>query len=151
MKTINEFIHSMYKNTIYDYYTPIITDFILTKENEVIAKGKAEIQKYSDEIDLSVEDFNANSFKMISDNIEGNTVIINHEQIPRIFSCDLVNFPLDNRVDSLRDKEITIKLPKVKVNSNFNVTMSINHMDINCSISALYNYETGEFAEIICL
>ena len=149
--TINELIHSMYKDIIYTYDVPIITDFILTKENEVIAKGKAEIQKYSDEIDLSVEDFNANSFKMISDNIKGNTFIINHEQIPRIFSCDLINFPPCNRVDNLQDKDITIQIHKVRVNSNFSIGMVYDNTKTNCSVVPLYDCEKEELAKIICL
>ena len=130
---ISELIRSIYTDqSCCDY---IVTDFVLTKENEVVAQGKAKIKKYSNTIDLLVDSFTINSMKIASNNIGRNTVIIDKDEFPQYFSCELINFPLDNRIDCLKNKEIIVKIPKVKISGELVINMG--DMDFTFSILPL--------------
>lgn len=140
---VNKTIYSMYVNKDNE---PITTDFILTNENGVMVQGKAEIKKHSDMIDLTIE---TAAMKITGNDINNNIIIINYEQIPKYFSCELTNFPLEDRIYILKEEKISIKIPKVRIYGDFTIKMADDNLGLRCSILPLCSFGEKKLADII--
>lgn len=136
---------------IYSLYTvspkSIETVFVLFYEEKIVVKGKAIIEEYSDIIRLTgkCEDIDFRKF------IGENKISININDIPRYYSCELINFPTKDIKANFVDKNIIINLPKVKIDSNFSFSMSYNISRFDCDMTPLYEMETRKLCDIIII
>ncbi|MDD4778981.1 MAG: hypothetical protein PHT02_00060 [Tissierellia bacterium] len=141
--TVNKVICSMYANSP----ESIETDFILIYEGDIVIKGKTVIKDYLDTIELNGNCEDINIRKFIDEN---ETIIcVNANDLPRYYTCELTNFPIDNRKNEFVNKDIIIKFPKVMLHSNFTFNMSCDYSSFNFDMQPLYETETVKMCDII--
>lgn len=124
-------------NIICSMYTTvpesIKTNFVLTHKRDIIAKGKATIKEKSESIILNgnLEDINIDKFK------SNNIIFVSIDDLPLYYSCELKEFPIENRKNNIKNKEIIINFPKVKIGNNFSFNMPQNNSKFECEMTPL--------------
>lgn len=141
---IGNFIHSMY-----NFSEKIEMGFVLTHEKDFIAKGRAFVYRGKEIVVLRCHtgDINITKFK----NKNNNKTTININNVPLYFSCELNDFPVENRKNDIVNKNIIIDLPKVKINSSFSFDMASGYSRFECEITPLVEKEDGVLCNLYLL
>lgn len=141
---INNIIHMMYDNK-YHYDEPIIAQCNLTSEN-IIANGKIEVKRDLDTLHFIVESWEYKNKTEVSGKGNSQVIKIPSETIPINFKCEITNFPLENRTNDFKGKDILVKLHKILVTSDFTIDMEKDKSFFECDLLPLY--DSGELGEL---
>lgn len=143
---LNNLIHMIYDNT-YDYDEPIVADCALISNNANVT-GKVKIKRDSDHLHFIAENWEFNKLTEVSGKGNSQVIEINKNTIPMKYKCEITNFPVNNRNDICKEKDIKISLHSVMCTSNFTISMGENKSSYECDLIPLYD-TSGELGKLI--
>jgi hypothetical protein len=136
--TINYIIDGMYENT-----HPIVCDFEMIYNDKIICSGEAVINRNSEELCLvgKYEDINMGKFQV------GGKISMD-DLFPIYVQVKLFNFQHRGRITRLKDKNITVDIPKFKLSPNFTLSMDSDSCTFEIYGQPLMSVEDRELANI---
>lgn len=131
------------------FNSPIFADCILVHD-QITLKGNVLLKRDSDKLELFVKETIYNNITEVSGKTSQCTIKIKKDSTPFDFYCEITNFPNANRVTNFIDKNIILKLHKVRVQNDFLFTLSDQYPKVKLNLIPLYDLN-GEIGSITAM